>query len=132
MEVFNVQSSTPTNQGKTLKENPNNMSSSELKSEFDKIGTNDKMMLDFFQKNNFEKPYNDFKSACRNSKTGRDLLISGTVIMGVGGIVMIFIAPALCNYPLFIVGTTFFGVGHILTITSIPIYAVAGARKKGN
>jgi len=138
-EVFNKQILTPTTPEKeilneqtlmpTTVEKKYNTPSNDLKREFNRIGTNDKEMLNFFKKNNFTEYSYRFESACRASKAGRNLLA-----LGIGGIVGGAVGTVFC-VVLFegegiIVSSVAMGAGGILTIVSIPVSASAGARKR--
>ena len=120
VEVFNTQTSTPTS-----------YSTSDLRSEFDRIGTDDELMLIFLKKNNFQKHYNDFLSACKKRRSGANLLSVGIGLF-VGGAVWVGISFIDIDnfYWMAYTGYAFMGVGHVLTIVSIPVSASAGARKK--
>ena len=128
VEVFNSQTPTPT---------PHNEYSSELKTEFDRIGTDDELMLIFFQKNNFIKQYNDFESACKMRKSGKTLLGVGLGFSSTGLIIMLMGIIDVNNgnaniggVGAMITGGVLEGIGNVLTIVSIPVSASAGARKK--
>jgi len=100
------------------------------KKEFDRIGSDDHKMLDFFKKNNFKEYYNRFESACDQRKAGSGLLGSGIGFM-VGGTVLVVCGSAGNDMSwLMPVGYVFIGIGEVLTIVSIPISASAGTRKK--
>jgi len=103
----------------------------ELKNEFYRIGADDRKMVNFFRKNNFMSYYNDFEFACRMRETGRGLLIGGLTMMGFGTAFMIVGLLPQAEAPwVAIVGYGFISVGEILTIVSIPVSAVAGAKKR--
>jgi len=135
-EVFNMQ--TPSS---PFPEKLDNTSSYNLRSEFDRIGTNDEEMLKFFKKNNFTGYYSEFESACRARNNGKKLLGAG-IGLTAGGLVCVVLGLAIVtennrygyNYDPIIclsyAGIAFMGVGEVLTIVSIPISAVAGARKR--
>jgi len=136
-EVFSEQTPTP-----TVPEKTHNASSSDLKREFDRIGTNDIAMLNFFMQNNFFEYYDRFGSACHQRAAGRVLLSSGIACMASGAVWMI-LAQTLYGNPgpfdydagdryrsYMITGGIFMSAGEILTIVSIPVSASAGAKKK--
>ena len=107
-----------------------NTPSSDLKSEFDRIGTNDREMLSFFRRNNFTEQYHSFESACRMRNTGKSLLGTGSGLM-LGGVIWIVFGFSDMNlYWMSIAGYAFIGVGNVFAIVSIPISAVAGSKKK--
>ncbi|MDR2970882.1 MAG: hypothetical protein LBU83_02980 [Bacteroidales bacterium] len=124
----------------------NNSISNDLRTKFYNIGTNDREMLIFFKENNFFNYYNSFSSACRCRNVGKALLGSGIALTGCGFIFIMcgaFIYPhnvydayygyysrGYDNVALIISGGVFLCAGEILTIVSIPVSAVAGARKK--
>ena len=116
-EVFNKQTSTPTN----------NISLRNLKAEFDSIGTNDAEMLKFFGRNNLTKHYDGFESACRSKSTGTGLLCGG---------ILANVAAFGClldkqnRVILKIVGGVLLTSGQILIIASIPVSISAGVRKR--
>jgi len=133
-EVFKEQTTTSPSPEKF-----DNNTFTDLKIEFDRIGTNDAEMLIFFKNNNFTKYYNAFESACRARNTGRKLLGAG-IGLTAGGLVCAAIGLTVSynnngyNHDPFVLlacaGIGFMCVGDILTIASIPVSAVAGARKK--
>ncbi|MDR2971071.1 MAG: hypothetical protein LBU83_03995 [Bacteroidales bacterium] len=130
-EVFNKQTSTPTTPQKIYYEQPQKsytMSSNNLKKEFDRIGDNDDKMLAFFKKNNFERYYNAFESACGQRNAGRILLALGIPITA-GGILFVAINSNERDKNM-TAGYVLMGVGEVLTIVSIPVSASAGARKR--
>jgi len=116
-EVFSNQKSISTPQG------------SELQAEFYKIGTNDSEMLKFFKRNNFVRYSTDFEAACRMREAGKGLLGAGLISTVAGGIFMV-IGFLENNYGMAISGCALAGTGEILIIVSIPVSAVAGAKKK--
>jgi len=140
-EVFSAQTSTPT-------QRTNNTPSSALQAQFNIIGNDDDMMLDFFKKNNFTNYYNDFNDACSKRRRGKVLLGIGLGLTGVGIIAYaaaIEIASASYdnsygyNYDdsndetialLIVGGAASMTVGQVLTLVSIPVSAVGGAKKK--
>lgn len=133
-----VQTQTP---APTPTPEPPKVYSKELKLAFDEIGQNDKMMLEFFDYNNYMKYYHDFASACKRRNAGVGLLVTGLVVSGVGVGLLI---PGLSfdsyynvnqsrydsYHAMLITGIVLLGVGQVLTIVSIPLMASAGARKK--
>jgi hypothetical protein len=106
------------------------ISLNDLKSEFDRIGTDDKEMLTFFKKNNFTEYYNAFESACGQRNTGAKLLESGIGLMVGGAVFVFFGAIGEDLYWMMPVGYVLMGVGEVLTIVSFPVSASAGARKR--
>ena len=123
-EVFYKQISTPTTQ-----RSGNKMYSNDLKNEFYRIGTNDIEMLHFFRKNEFVKYYNDFEVVCKKRERGINLLIGGVLTTSLGVILM---AAGLKEgyYGMTYIGCGIIGIGHVLTIVSIPVSAVGGAKKR--
>jgi len=138
-EVFKEQTTTSPSPEKF-----DNNTFTDLKTEFYRIGTNDSEMLIFFKNNNFTKYYNAFESACRARNTGRKLLGAG-IGLTAGGLVCAAIGITVGynnsynnsyysnNDPYILLacaGMAFMCVGDVLTIASIPVSAIAGARKK--
>ena len=102
--------------------------SSELKNEFDRIGSNDYQMLKFFEKNNFREYHNNFESACKMSETGFGILGGGLVLMG-GGVFALVFGISDQNIGFIYAGSAMIGVGQVLTIVSIPFSAIGGVKK---
>ena len=123
-EVFNKQTSPPTQQ-----RNFDNTPSSDLEREFDRIGTDDIAMLNFFKRNNYTKYYNDFKSACNMRNSGGALLGTG-VVLTVSGICCMIGGLVEFNPGALIASYALISAGDILIIVSIPVSAVAGGRKR--
>jgi len=104
----------------------------ELKKQFDRIGTDDEVMLNFFKVNNFTKYYYDFESACRSRRKGKALfrlglgLTVGSISLGVTAA----FSGGDATQILGIISGAFAVAGEVLIITSIPISASAGTRKK--
>jgi len=121
-EIFSEQMSTP-----PFFENDYTPSVTDLESEFNRIGTNDAQMLDFFKRNDFTEYSKKFESACRQKRKGNNLLAWGIGIM-VGGAVSLAI-PGDGEVGI-IISCVGIGVGGILTIVGIPVSASAGAKKK--
>ena len=119
-EVFNKQPSTPTSEINY---------DTKLKNEFERIGNNDYEMLEFFMRNRFPNYYDNFQSACSKRESGKALLGVGLGVSGLG-IVLLSSGLAVDNYDLWVSGSVFMGVGGVLTIVSIPVSASAGAKKK--
>lgn len=102
----------------------------ELKNEFDRIGENDVMMLSFFKRNNYTKYSNDFGEACIMRNKGKTLLITG-IGLTVAGTISMFLSYTVSDwYWVSLIGYAFMIAGEALIITSIPISAIAGAKKK--
>ena len=116
-EVFNEQTST---------EEIHTVSSSDLKREFDGIGSKDKAMLIFFRENNFPEYYIRFASACGQRNSGKVLLGAG-IVLSIGGVIFIATSnsPSIVTAGYFLLGT-----GEIVTIVSIPVSISAGVRKR--
>lgn len=103
---------------------------SELKNEFDRIGENDVMMLSFFKRNNYTKYSNDFGEACNMRNKGKKFLATGIGLM-IGGSLCLFLSYTVRDwYWVSLIGYAFMIGGEALIIASIPISAVAGAKKK--
>ena len=126
VDVFNNQPTTTTTPQVNV--NQNNMPQDNLKNEFDRIGTDDDAMLEFFRRNNFTKYYNDFSSACRMRSTGAALLGVG-IGLSAGGFVFLMTGLFVSD-ELFLAGLVLLPVGHVFTIVSIPVSAAAGGRKR--
>jgi hypothetical protein len=123
-EVFNKQTSTPSSQKESRE-----VLSGDLKREFYRIGTNDSEMLSFFKRNNFGKYYNDFESAYRMRKSGATLLGVGLGITG-AGVIWMAMGIGTSDLGWMSAGYAFLAAGEIMIIISIPISAVAGAKKR--
>jgi len=119
----------------------NNLSN-DLKNEFEKIGTNDKLMLSFFERNHFTNYYNRFNNTCNQRNSGKKLLAAG-LVLSAGGFVMVMCGTFIHSYNYYygyyyyndlywlaITGYVVMGVGEVLTIVSIPVSASAGTKKK--
>ena len=114
--------------------------SSNLKKEFDLIGSNDQAMLTFFRENNFSEYYNSFASAYRQRNTGQALLGTGIGLTVLGIVTEILGAINNVNSnPYYtsdadlaytIVGYSLVVIGEGLIIASIPVSIIAGARKR--
>jgi len=118
-EVFNKQTPLPLQQRDYQ---------SDLEREFYRIGTNDKAMLNFFKRINSTEYYTKFESACNLRRDGVGLISAGAGLMGFGIILM---GAGLADNSISLTtGFVFIGAGGAFTIASIPIFAVAGARKK--
>ena len=113
-----------------------------LQIEFNRIGANDKAMLEFFRKNHFREHYNRFNAACKQKKKATGWLVSGSIFTA-GGIAVLVGREIVVknahpyeirinnNYQgLTVTGSILIGIGQIFTITSIPIYAKAASKKK--
>jgi hypothetical protein len=127
-EVFNTVT-TPSIETETETVNP---PSNDLKSEFDRIGSNDVQMLEFFNRPNYSNYYQDFKAACNLSKSGDILITTGSCLIG-GGLGFILgnlIWASETNYYFSIAGGVFIGIGNLLIIPGIPLMAVGGSRKR--
>jgi len=126
-EVFSVKTSPAT---PTTRESANNtFLNSSLKTEFDKIGNDDVMMLNFFKENNFGKYSSRFEAACRQRNTGNGLLGAGIGLV-VAGAIWTGIADQAGEYGMTAAGGISAFVGAGLIIASIPVSAGAGVRKK--
>ncbi|MDR0828911.1 MAG: hypothetical protein LBN95_02215 [Prevotellaceae bacterium] len=125
-EVFNKQTqpAVPTTRGRNY-----NTPSTDLKAEFDRIGTDDDKMLEFFRKNNFTSYYDDFESACRQRRAGKGLLGAGLGLTG-GGIVFMTVGLIIWEPGFYIAGYALTGMGEVFVIVSIPVSASAGGKKK--
>jgi len=131
-EVFNQQSSAPAPKG----ENYNAPPQSDLQKEFYRIGSDDDEMLNFFRRNNFNKYYEDFQSACRMRSAGKGLFGAG-MGLSAAGLVLTVTGVVLWehvdeDYGFYITwsGVGVLGAGQVLVIASIPVSAVAGGKKK--
>ena len=100
-----------------------------LKNDFERIGNNDKEMLEFFRINKFSNYYYDFQSACSKRGAGKALLGLGLGTAGFG-ITFLSIGIATDENGMWIAGSVLIGTGGVLTIVSIPVSASAGARKE--
>ena len=122
-EIFNEQTSTEKN---------HTVSSSDLKKEFDLIGSNDQAMLNFFIKNNFPEYYDRFASACHQRSTGRALQGTGVglTVLGIATEIVGSINRATPDATCMIVGCSLVVIGEGLIIASIPVSITAGARKR--
>jgi hypothetical protein len=130
-EIFDEQAST---------EKIHTVSSSDLKREFDLIGSNDQAMLIFFRENNFPEYYHRFASAYRQRNTGQALLGTGIGLTVLGIVTEILGAINNVNSnPYYtsdadlaytIVGYSLVVIGEGLIIASIPVSITAGARKR--
>ena len=117
-----------------------NMPSSNLKREFDLIGSNDQAMLIFFRENHFAEYYHRFASAYRQRNTGQALLGTGIGLTVLGIVTEILGAINNVNSnPYYtsdadlaytIVGYSLVVIGEGLIIASIPVSIIAGARKR--
>jgi len=106
-----------------------------LKTDFERIGTNDRRMLEFFRKNKFSNYYEDFQSACKQRNSGKALLGVG-ITFSIVGLPLMISGLYVSNYDaatgigLISSGSVLFSVGEVLTIVSIPVSASAGGRKR--
>jgi len=122
-------------------------SSSDLQKEFYRISDDNKALLEFFKRNDFLEYHNRFKAACKMKKSANLLLGTGLGVTGAGVIFHILgkaNAKAAANASsldealtkvqmadiLMDTGTTLIVTGALSTIGSIPIYAIAGSKKK--
>ena len=100
----------------------------DLKKDFLQIGTNDKKMLEFFERNNFTEYYDSFNTACKKAKSGKTV-----ICVGIGGII-VGSAAAVSMYnsrePLTIVGIGFSVLGEFAAIAGIVNTAIAGKEKR--
>ena len=129
-EVFNKQNSTPSVTAAPKDTAINSQILQErLKREFYSIGTDDAAMLDFFGKNKHYDYDNRFASACKQSNTGKALLIAGGGFTGLG-FICILVGTTNGSAGSIVTGYAFLSVGQGLIIAGIPVTAVAGARKK--
>jgi hypothetical protein len=137
-EVFKEQVSVPASMPTpTSPERPYNMPASDLKNEFDRIGTNDLGMLDFFRRNNFHEYHGRFESAYHQGVTGRILRNTG-IVFSIFGIADFVTATILYDDPkdykdkkrYMTVGYIFTGVGLSLIIVSIPVSTGAKAKRE--
>ena len=99
-------------------------SSNDLRTEFYRIGDDDRAMLEFFKRHSFYEYANRFDAACGQRNSGKALLGVGLTLTGVG----ILISLAGGDAP--IAGVFISGIGSIFTIISIPVSASAGGKKK--
>jgi hypothetical protein len=110
--------------------------------EFNRIGTNDKAMLEFFRKNDFKKYYIRFYDACKQKNKATGWLVSGSIFTA-GGMAFLIGREIVLNnaHPyevlinhnyrgLTVTGSILIGIGQVFTITSIPIYVKAASKKK--
>ena len=114
--------------------------SSDLKTEFYRIGDDDKAMLAFFKRNNFPKYYNLFDKACKRKKSGNALLGVGLGTTGVG-IILVGIGAnqaakaddldkAVNNSFLVYFGGSLTSAGGLMTLGGIINCSVGASRKK--
>ena len=115
---------------------------SPLQIEFNRIGANDKAMLEFFRKNNFTEYYNRFNAACKQKNKATIWLVSGSIFTASGIAVLVgreIVAKNAHPYEVLInnnyrglavTGSLLIGIGSVFTITSIPIYVKAASKKK--
>jgi hypothetical protein len=114
--------------------------SSDLQSEFYRIGDDDKAMLEFFRRNNFLEYYDRFNKACKNKKSANGLLGAGLGEIGVGVILMVCGAvqttkaddmdKAMNSGFLMYAGGTLVGTGGLCITGSVISYIVGASRKK--
>ena len=114
--------------------------SNDLKTEFYRIGDDDKAMLAFFKRNNFPKYYNLFDKACKRKKSGNALLGVGLGTTGVG-IILVGIGAnqaakaddldkAVNNSFLVYFGGSLTSAGGLMTLGGIINCSVGASRKK--
>ncbi|GHV43586.1 hypothetical protein FACS1894180_3110 [Bacteroidia bacterium] len=101
---------------------------SELEREFYSIGNNDRAMLVFLQKHDYDM-YQRFYSASRQKGLGKSLLNSG-IALSVAGVGMYCFGIAARNPELLVFGALSCVAGEGLIIASIPVSVTAGTRKK--
>jgi hypothetical protein len=121
-------------------------SQDKMKSEFYAIGTNDEKMLSYLKENDISS-YEKFAAACNQRRKGKTLLGTGIGLAAFGSVMLIMGAVNSANEvydPYYDYSSTnnnthanlaVFGLisaiaGEALIIASIPVSAVAGAKKK--
>ena len=115
-------------------------SSTNLQTEFYRIGDDDKAMLDFFRRNNFSDYYGSFSKACKRKKSGSTWLGVGLGFTGVGAILMVCgvaqtskaddLDKAMNSTLLISMGVSLAGSGNLMTIGGMINCIVGASRKK--